>query len=125
MGTQKLRGQSDELSFAPSVLYGTFKDNIVSDQVLPVVPMCIKGRVIALDDVLCICLHARIDLARHRAPSVPPASGARCAATATEEVAFGAGWRQRGGARIRRFGFALAPESPEQIGTGGVKRVIV
>jgi hypothetical protein len=74
MRAEKLRGQSDELSFSARVLYRTFKDNIVSDQVLPVVLMCVKGRVIALDDVLCMCLHARIDLARQRAPSVLPAS---------------------------------------------------
>ena len=42
-GALKLRGQSDELSFSPRVLHRAFNDDVIGDQVLPLVPMCILG----------------------------------------------------------------------------------
>jgi hypothetical protein len=68
-------------------------------------------------------LHACIDLDTPQTPSLPPALRAASAATAAEELAFAVVRRQGGGACIRRFGLAQAPESREQIAARGVKQV--
>src|SRR5207237_7491279 len=88
---QKLRWQVDEFCLAARVLQWPLKHNVVGDQVLPLVPMRIESRVVALDHVLCVCMHAHIDQPVQLPPSVVPAkqhSLPRSAATAGQKVSF-------------------------------------
>jgi hypothetical protein len=95
VGAEELLGHADKLSLAARVLHWPVEDNIVSDQFLPLVAMGVKSRVVALDYVLCMCLHVCVDLGDRQTPSVLPASCARGAAIAAEELAFGIGLLRR------------------------------